>query len=158
MSQPAEPSKAEQARRLVERRRHGVLSTSFHKAPGHPYGSTAPYAVDGQGRPIFLFANLAAHYRNLAADARASLTVMDEAMENDPMDAPRVTLIGRAHALPEAEWPDVQELYFARFPDAREFLEIGFAFFRLEIESIHWVGGFGGAGWPQVSGYRDAAL
>lgn len=151
-----EPSRAEQARALVQSRSYGVLSTLFYKSPGQPYGSTAPYVVDGQGCPIFLFASLATHFHNLEQDPRASLTVCDPAMETDPLDSARVTLIGRATALPETEWPNVQELYFARFPEARDFLEIGFVFFRLVPEQIHWIGGFGGAGWPSVSDYRAA--
>lgn len=151
-----EPTLAEQARALVAKRHYGVLSTSFYKYPGHPYGSTAPYLADGQGRPVFLFAILATHFHNLESDPRASFTVFDEAMERDPFDSARVTLIGRAVALEEKDWPEVQEIYFARFPEARDYLEIGFVFFRLEPEQIHWIGGFGGAGWPTVTDYRRA--
>jgi putative heme iron utilization protein len=133
-----------------------VLSSAFYKAEGHPYGSTAPYVTDAEGCPVFLFAGLATHYHNLELDPRASLTVFDEGMERDPLDSSRVTLIGRAEALPEQEWPAVQERYFERFPAARDFLEIGFVFFRLKPEQIHWIGGFGGAGWPMVSDYRVA--
>lgn len=154
--EPKEPTRAQQARALVEDRQYGVLSTSFHKSPGHPYGSAAAYVTDAEGCPIFLFANLATHFRNLELDPRASLTVCDPAMEDDPLDSARVTLIGRAAALPEAEWPSVQELYFKHFPEARDFLEIGFVFFRLVPEQIHWIGGFGGAGWPSVTDYRAA--
>lgn len=156
MTQAAEPSRAQQARALIERRRYGVLATAFHKEAGQPYGSTAPYAVDAEGRPIFLFANLATHYRNLLLEPRASFVVWDEGLEREPMDSPRVTLIGRCLAVPEGEWKEAGALYFARFPETREFLGLGFEFFRLEIESIHWVGGFGGAGWPTVTDYRAA--
>lgn len=152
----SELSKAAQARELVNGRHYGVLSTAFHKSSGHPYGSIAPYVADEQGRPVFMFATLATHYRNLQLDPRASLTVFDPAMETDPMDSARVTLIGTAREVPEAEQASAQELYLTRFPDAKDYLEIGFVFFRLEIELLHWIGGFGGAGWPTVSEYREA--
>jgi hypothetical protein len=154
--QTKEPTRAEQARALVESRHYGILSTALYKSPGQPYGSSAPYVTDAEGNPLFLFAGLATHYHNLELEPRASLTVWDLSMEEDPLDSARVTLIGRAVALPEEEWPAMQERYFSRFPGAREFLEIGFVFFRLVPEQIHWIGGFGGAGWPSAADYRAA--
>lgn len=147
-------TRAQQARRLVARRRYGVLATALAQPAGHPYGSTAPYVTDPAGRPVFLFAGLSTHYKNLAEDARASFVVMDEALEDDPFDSARVTLIGEVRPVSVDE---VAELYFERFPDAREFLDLGFEFFRLEIARIHWVGGFGAAGWPQVTDYTAAS-
>ena len=147
-------TRAQEARRLVARRRYGVLATALVQPAGHPYGSTAPYVTDTAGRPVFLFAGLSTHYKNLAEDTRASFVVMDEALEDDPFDSARVTLIGEVRPVAEG---DVAELYFERFPEAREFLDLGFEFFRLEIARIHWVGGFGAAGWPQVTDYTSAS-
>lgn len=152
-----EPTRAEQARALVEARRYGVLSTSFYKEPGHPYGSTAGYGPDAQGRPIFFFSALSVHTKNLAADPRASFVVFDSALETDPLDSPRVTLIGEIRPVPEDEKDAAAECWFSRHPDATYLLELGdFTFFRMEIRSIHWVGGFGGAGWPAAIDYTAA--
>lgn len=147
-------TRAQQARRLVARRRYGVLATAFVQPAGHPYGSTAPYVTDSAGRPVFLFAGLSTHYKNLAEDPRASFVVFNEALEDDPFDSARATLIGEVKPVPTDE---VAEIYFQRFPDTREFLDLGFEFFRLEIARIHWVGGFGEAGWPQVTDYLAAS-
>ena len=76
-SQPAaaEPTFAERARTVVDLGRVGTLSTVSRKQPGFPFGSVMPYAVDKQGRPIFLISTMAMHTQNIQADARASLLV-----------------------------------------------------------------------------------
>jgi putative heme iron utilization protein len=155
----SEPTRAEQARALVQARRYGVLCTSYHKEPGFPYGSTAGYGSDAQGRPIFFFSALSVHTKNLQADPRASFVVVDPAMESDPLDSPRVTLMGELRPVPEEEAQAASECWLGRHPDATYLLELGdFEFYRLEIKSIHWVGGFGGAGWPMASDYAAAKV
>lgn len=48
-----EPSFAERARTMLHLGRIGSLSTLSRKCPGFPFGSLMPYALDGDGRPIF---------------------------------------------------------------------------------------------------------
>ena len=62
-----------------------------------------PYAPDQQGRPVFLISNMAMHTQNLKADARASLLVMQESGEADPLGAARITLVGEVLPVPETE-------------------------------------------------------
>ena len=54
-----EPSFAERARTLMHLGRIGSLSTLSRKQPGFPFGSLMPYALDDQGRPIFLVSTMA---------------------------------------------------------------------------------------------------
>src|SRR5271166_2308175 len=84
--QPAvpEPSFAERARTLIHLGRIGSLSTLSRKQPGFPFGSLMPYALDGQGRPIFLISTMAMHTQNLQADPRASLFVTEPDASGDP--------------------------------------------------------------------------
>ncbi len=89
-----EPSFAERARTLMHSGRIGSLSTLSRKQPGFPFGSLMPYALDGQGRPIFLISTMAMHTQNLQADPRASLFVTEPDASGDPLGASRVTLIG----------------------------------------------------------------
>ncbi len=62
-----EPSFAERARTLIHLGRIGSLSTLSRKQPGFPFGSLMPYALDGQGRPVFLISTMAMHTQNLQA-------------------------------------------------------------------------------------------
>src|ERR1039457_1764596 len=70
-----EPSFAERARTLMHSGRIGSLSTLSRKQPGFPFGSLMPFALDVQGRPIFLVSTMAMHTQNLQADPRARLFV-----------------------------------------------------------------------------------
>ncbi len=151
-----ELTKAEAARALAEAKRFGVLCTSYYKAAGQPYGSTATYALDELGRPIFLLASIAAHSRGIEEDPRASLVIWDASMEDEPLDNLRMTLIGTVKRVDEDSRDRAANLYLERFPEARDFLELDFDFYRMEIAEIHWIGGFGGAGWPSVSDYAQA--
>src|SRR6201982_1521384 len=109
-----EPSLAERARTLVYLGRIGSLSTLSRKQPGFPYGSVMPYGLDGDGRPVFLISTMAMHTQNLQADPRASLLVAQPDVGEDPLAAPRVTLIGNVLPVPEPEVAGARELYLAR--------------------------------------------
>src|ERR1035438_8524756 len=78
-----EPSFAERARTLIQSSRIGSLSTQSHKQPGFPFGSLMPYALDGEGRPIFLVSTMAMHTQNLQGDPRASLFVTELAARSE---------------------------------------------------------------------------
>ena len=109
-----------EAEALLRVRRFGILSTHSEAAPGYPFGSLASYAVDDQGRPVFLFSGLALHTQNAAADPRVSLTVFDAAAEERPQTAPRVTVIGDLAPVPQDEDAAARALYLERHPEAKE--------------------------------------
>ena len=112
----AEPSFAERARTLMHSGRIGSLSTLSRKQPGFPFGSLMPYALDHQGRPIFLISTMAMHTQNLEADPRASLFVTESDAAGDPLGAARVTLIGNVTRIPEAELATRAYSLFDRVP------------------------------------------
>ena len=90
--------RAEAVRKLVREARHGLLSTNGLEPAGIPYGSLVPVASTGAGEPVLLVSHLAQHTRNLVADGRASLLVL-EPTEGDPQQAARASLLGRARRL-----------------------------------------------------------
>src|SRR5947209_19878902 len=96
-----EPTFSERARTLMYTGRIGSLSTVSRKQPGFPFGSIMPYALDEQGRPIFLISSMAMHTQNLRADPRASLLVSQPDASGDPLGSSRVTVLG--YVLPIAE-------------------------------------------------------
>src|ERR1017187_1944076 len=125
-SQPAvpEPSFAERARTLMYSGRIGSLSTLSRKQPGFPFGSLMPYALDGQGSPIFLISTMAMHTQNLQADPRASLFVTEPGAGGDPLGSSRVTLIGSVSRIPEPDMADARAVYLTGYPDSK-YWEIG---------------------------------
>src|SRR5688500_7451617 len=91
---PKTPAHAERARTLVAARGEGALSTIALDPAGHPYGSHVVYAAVG-ATPAFLISKLAEHTKNLEADPRASLLVVEPEREGEEALARgRVTLVG----------------------------------------------------------------
>ena len=152
-----EPTLAERGRTLVKLGRLGTLSTHSRKQPGFPFGSVMPYGSDERGRPVFLISNMAMHTQNLKADARASLMVMQESGEEDPLGAARITLVGAVLPVPEAETGAVRELYLGRHANARYWVDFDdFGFYRLQPADVYFVGGFGVMGWVSADEYNNS--
>jgi putative heme iron utilization protein len=150
----AEPSFAERARTLLSLARVGSLSTLSRKQPGFPFGSVMPYALDEQGRPIFLISTMAMHTQNLKADPRASLLVTQKDADSDPLGSSRVTLVGNALQVPEPEVAEARSVYLTNHANSKYWVDFeDFAFYRLDVVDIYYVGGFGVMGWIPASEY-----
>jgi len=153
-----EPSFAERARTLVHLGRTGTLATQSRKRPGFPFGSVAPYGLDESGRPTFLISTMAMHTQNLAGDPRASLLVAQPGWTEDPLAGARVTLLGPVERVPAGEVEPVRANYLARHEGARSWVGFDdFAFYRMEVVDLYYVGGFGAMGWVEAAEYRAAA-
>jgi len=158
-AQPAvpEPLFAERARSLMYSGRIGTLSTLSRKQPGFPFGSLMLYALDAQGRPIFLISTMAMHTQNLQADPRASLFVTESGSGDQPLGASRVTLIGNVLRLPDSDLAEARPLYLASYPDSKHWVDFDdFFFYRMAVVDIYFVGGFGVMGWVAASEYSEA--
>jgi putative heme iron utilization protein len=152
-----EPSYAERVRTLISLASVATLSTVSRKHPGFPFGSLMPFALDADGRPIFLISNMAMHTQNLKADPRCSLFVGQVGTDGDPLGAARATLVGRAEPVVEAELASARETYLARHENSRYWVDFSdFGFFRLEPIDLYYVGGFGVMGWVEASEYQVA--
>src|SRR5271170_3260782 len=119
LPQLAEPSHAERARTLISLASVGTLSTLSRKHAGFPFGSLMPFALDEAGRPIFLISSMAMHTQNLKGDPRCSLFVAQAASDGDPLGAARVTLVGDAVPVPEADLASVRAIYLSRHENSR---------------------------------------
>src|SRR3954469_12129580 len=129
-----EPTFAERARTLVHLGRIGSLSTLSRKQSGFPFGSVMPYGLDEHGRPIFLISTMAMHTQNLQADPRASLLVTQEDAGGDPLGASRVTLVGNALPIPDAEVAEARKLYLARYANSKYWVDFeDFSFYRVNV-------------------------
>jgi heme iron utilization protein len=158
-----EPGYAERARTLAYLGRTGALATLSRKHPGHPFASLMPYALDARGQPLILISTMAMHTQNLQADPRASLLVtqagagVQTAESADPLAAGRLTLIGEARPLSAGDGPTVREAYLARHSQAAYWVDFDdFAFWRLEVRDIYFVGGFAAMDWVSAADYSAA--
>jgi heme iron utilization protein len=151
----AAPSHAERARTLIAGHVFGSLATLTVEPAGYPYASFTTFALE-QGEPVFLISQIAEHTRNLIADSRASLLV-HESDQQDPLANGRVTLLGRVTRVARpaeaarAAFLQVhpQSAYYADFSD--------FDFWRLQLESVRYIGGYGRMSWVSADDFREAS-
>ena len=129
-----------EARALLRSSAIGCLAT-LQKQGGSPYASLITIATDADGAPLFLISTLAWHTQNLLNDSRASILVSEAAASGDPLDVGRVSLIGLAE---KTDAPAARRRFLARHPSASRYAGFAdFAFWRLRVETAHYVGGFG---------------
>jgi putative heme iron utilization protein len=144
------PSPAAMARTLMRGRDRAVLCTALAGGGGQPYGSLVAVAPDADGSPLLFLSDLAEHAKNLAREPRAALVFTTAESEADPLDRPRVTVLGRAA---RADGDDAAlRLYVARHPAAEQYRAFGdFHLYRLEVTRVHLVAGFGVIRWLEPS-------
>lgn len=150
----ADPDAAALARSVMRGTDFAALATGAAGEDKWPYASLVMVACDHDGTPILLMSDLAEHARNIAADPRVSLlydgTQMGGARAADaPLDAPRVSVMGRALRSDE---PRHRDRYLARNPSAERFIDFGdFHIYALEVHRAHLVQGFGKVRWMEPS-------
>ncbi|NQV84071.1 MAG: DUF2470 domain-containing protein [Rhodospirillales bacterium] len=136
---------ARTSRCLIRRARAATLSTALKSADGWPYGSLITAGFDYDLSPILLFSTLSDHTRNLAVDSRASLLFEETSRLKNPQTGPRVSVLGRITKTTDATH---QRRFLAQHPEAALYAGFGdFAFFRMDITRVHFVGGFAKAVW-----------
>jgi len=150
----ADPEAAALSRRVIRSTDFAALATGAVGEESWPYASLVMVACDHDGAPILLMSDLAEHARNIAADTRVSLlydgTVRDGGRAAEaPLDAPRVTVMGRAVRSDE---PRYRARYLARNPSAEVFADFSdFHIYALEVHRAHLVQGFGKVRWMEPS-------
>lgn len=149
-----EPTLAERARTLAWLGGIGSLSTHSQKVPGFPFGSMMPYAPDHLGRPVFFISSMAMHTQNLRQNPHASLLITQQNVAGDPLGASRLTLVGDVTEVPSVE---VKELYLSRHENAKFWKDYAdFAYYRLQVSAVYFIGGFGVMGWISAEDYANA--
>ncbi len=145
-----QPTHAERARTLVAAESTGTLSTLRE---GHPYGSLVAFAM-AEGAPVLLISEMAAHTQNLRVDGRASLLVAERVV-TDPLAHSRVSLVGECRLLDEPS--AAREAFLARHAGAEVYVDFrDFHFWRLEVSSVRYIGGFGRMSWVEAEDFSRA--
>ncbi len=138
----------ERARTLLQKERHGVLCTLSQTLDGWPFASLTPYAFTASGEPIILTSTIAEHTRNIYGDARVSLFILDSESLSNPQAGARLTVMGLAEAVEDTAVEDARSRYLVRFPEAEALFQMAdFTFFKLSIERVRFIGGFGDIFW-----------
>ncbi len=122
----------------------GTLATHSVQVPGFPYATVLPYVLDSQHRPLLCISALAEHTKNVLADPRVSLSVVQPGAE-DVQDVARLTLVATIERI-EPD-PALLARYLRYQPKTAELLALDFMFFRLQPLRVRYIGGVGRMGW-----------
>ncbi len=110
-----------------------------------PYASLVLVACDHDATPVLMISALAEHTRNIAKDPRVSLLIEATQGYDDPLEGPRLTVLGRAETTDLARH---RTRFLARHPAAARYADFGdFACYKVAIERAHLVAGFGRIDW-----------
>jgi putative heme iron utilization protein len=135
------PSAAEQARTIAAATNAATLATLT--ADGDPWASLVAYGLL-DGSPVLCVSNLAEHGRNLAGDPRASLSIVADSSDSDPLAGSRITLAGNVTRPPPGERDTARHAYLNAVPAARFYLDFSdFTLWVLQVQRVRWVGGYG---------------
>lgn len=127
-------------KRLMRMARTAALATLLD---GKPLTTLVGVASDWDGAPLFLMSELSRHTRNLNADPTASLLLTSAGGGGDPLNHPRITLNG---AVRRREGADGRARYAQRNPKSKLYIDFAdMSLRRLDIEAVHFNGGFGRA-------------
>ncbi len=151
----ATPSHAEYSVTMAHKKSTATLCTISKNEGKHPYGSFVTYAIY-KGNPIFLISKLAEHTKNLQEDPRSSLLIA-EGGDDNPLAMGRITLIGECKKLPANERPVAKSTFLEKHPSARFYVDFeDFAFYRLKVDSVRYIGGFGRMSWVESKDWYNS--
>jgi heme iron utilization protein len=149
------PTHAERARTLVARIVTGTLCTLALEPEGYPYGSFVTVAFD-DGNPIFLISGLAEHTKNLKRDPRASLLVAESGCA-DPLANGRVTMLGPCTRVAGEDCGSARAAFLSAHPNSAYYAEFrDFAFWKLQVDHVRYIGGYGRMSWISKADWQAA--
>ena len=134
---------AQKIRWLMRGARSATLSTVTTDT--WPYGSMVTVAINQDASPLLLMSTLSDHTRNLDNNDRGALLFSAPDRYRNPQRIARATVMGRIRKTKKTH-------HAARFhtmhPEAKAYSSFGdFDFYRMNIERVHWIGGFAQAHW-----------
>ena len=136
----------ESALSLLHLCRFCTLATHSHQLLGYPFATAIPYALDAAHNPVLCISALAEHTKNVLADPRVSLSVVQPSAD-DVQDTARLTLVADAVRFEPDE--ALKARYLRYLPKTEDLLALDFMFFRLRPKRIRFIGGVGRMGWVE---------
>ena len=126
----------------------GILSTISKQIKDYPFGSFVTY-VSSASRDVYLYlSDLAEHTENLRYKSQSSLTVFKLNEKGDIQNSARLTLIGDLDDVPDDEIENCRNRFYSLLPESKKYQTMhDFKFYKLQVKSARWIGGFGQIGW-----------
>ena len=133
---------------LLRNSSEGVLSTISVRNEGYPFGSFVTYITDVDRSIIIYASNIAQHTINLKANSKSCLTLFKIDDDLDKQNSSRMTLLGDLQSMPEKEIDETRTRFEEFLPESKKYAAMhDFNFYRLHIDQIRWIGGFGKIAW-----------
>ena len=135
------------ARGLLDGAKLGALGVR-EAGTGAPMVTRVGVGQDQRRRPVLLISELSQHTRALRADATCSLLLGAPVEKGDPLNAPRLTLMGQAAFIGngDAGYGSMAARYLKIHPKAKLFNGFSnFSFAVLTVDRAYLNGGFGKA-------------
>ena len=149
------PSAAEEARTIAASTNTGTLATLT--TDGDPWASFLTYGLLG-GAPVLCVSNLAEHGRNLAADPRASISIVAPQRDADPLASGRVTLAGTVEEPTGEKRAAARDAHLSAVAAAKYYIDYSdFSLWVLRVRRVRWVGGYGRMDSASGEAYAAAA-
>ncbi|USG61341.1 DUF2470 domain-containing protein [Sneathiella marina] len=132
------------ARSLLRSATTASLGTNMVEGQ-NAYCSLVMVATDPAGCPLLLLSDLAVHSHNIAHSPQVSILINEPLDNIDPLTQPRATFQGRLAATHDDQ---LMRRYLRRYPSAERFAGFAdFQLYRLIIERVHLISGFGEIHW-----------
>ena len=133
---------------LLRNASEGVLSTISVRNDGYPFGSFVTFVTDVDRSILIYASNIAQHTINLKEDSKSCLTLFKIDDDFDKQNSSRMTLLGDLKALPNEEVETVKNRFENFLPESKKYAAMhDFNFYRLHINQVRWIGGFGKIAW-----------
>ena len=138
-------SPALSCRQLIRSLDRASLATKLKNTDAEPYVSLVLSACDYAGNPLIFVSDLAEHTANLTEEPRVSLLFDGTRGRIDPLTGARISVQGRAEKIDNDH---AMERYIRRHPSAAMYRSFAdFNLYRVNVERVHLVAGFGRIHW-----------
>lgn len=149
------PTHGDYARTLTVASTQGTLST-VDREDGTPYGSIVELIPLDNGDFVFFISGMADHTKNIKKDPRGSLLVADGFGRGYALALSRATYMGEIKRVDNGQEAH-REAYLKLHPEAHVYIDFpDFAFYRLHVDRVRYIGGFGRMSWVDGEGYAGA--
>ncbi|KMN83962.1 pyridoxamine 5'-phosphate oxidase [Chromobacterium sp. LK11] len=137
---------------LLHRCVHASLASHSTQLAGYPYATPIPCVPDARHRPTLCLSALAEHSKNLQADPRCSVALLDPEAASSQSGS-RLTLLGDMEPFQPTPLELARHLRYQ--PEAEDWLRLDFAFYRLRPQRLRYIEGFGRMGWLEAEQWLD---
>lgn len=150
------PTHGDYARTIAKASAQGILST-LDREDGTPYGSVVELLPLEEGNFVVFVSNMADHTKNLKKDPRGSILVADGFGNGYALALSRATFMGTFEKVKEGS-SLYRDKYLELHPEANIYIDFpDFAFYKLNVERVRYIGGFGRMSWVEGPSYLEAA-